>query len=400
MPILLLNQFFWPNTGTGQFLGDLADHLTASGETVTVICGSSTYGAAEVDADSEAPRANVVRLNHTGFNRRLRWRVASYVSFLGRALWAGVTAPKPDVVVTMTTPPLLSLIGFAIQTVRGAKHITWEMDIYPDAALDLGVLKPSSVPAAVFGWLADLPRRRAERIIVLGECMKQRLIAHGISPDKIFIADNWSQHLVDRPEPIGHGPLSILYSGNLGMPHDVETIASAAAKCPQNDFEFTFAGGGSRHEWLQKFCAENSIENVFFESYCSRAQLGERLSSAHIGLVTQREATLGSLVPSKTYGVLAASRPLLFIGPKEATPARIIERHNCGWQIDCGDVEGLVQLLTHLDQNRHLIHEAGARAYQAFLTDYQRDIGVARVAAILGVAAVSDRQSIVAAATH
>jgi len=72
MPILLLNQFFWPNSGTGQFLGDLADHLTASGETVTVICGSSHYGATQVDSDAEAPRANVVRLRNTRFNRRLR----------------------------------------------------------------------------------------------------------------------------------------------------------------------------------------------------------------------------------------------------------------------------------------------------------------------------------------
>jgi len=298
----------------------------------------------------------------------------------------------------MTTPPLLSLIGLTVQTVRGSKHITWEMDIYPDAAVDLGVLKPGGIPAAVFGWLADLPRRRADRIIVLGECMKKRLIAHGISPDKIFVADNWSEHLVEQPKPIGYGPLSILYSGNLGMPHDVETIASAAAQCRQDGFEFTFAGGGSRHAWLQRFCVENALEGIRFESYCSRSELGERFNSAHIGLVTQRESTLGSLVPSKTYGVLAAGRPLLFIGPKDATPARIIERHNCGWQVDCGDVDGLVALLTHLNANRHLIHDAGRNAYQAFLKHYQREIGVARVAAILGVEAPSEQASMAAAA--
>ena len=391
MPILLLNQFYWPNVGTGQFLGDLAGHLTESGETVTVICGSSDYTTLAGD-ESDEPGARVIRLRNTRFSRRLRWRVASYLSFLGRALWAGLREPRVDVVVTMTTPPLLSLVGLAVQTVRGSRHITWEMDIYPDAATDLGVLKPGSIPATVFAWLADLPRRRADRIIVLGECMKTRLMAHGIPPGKIFVADNWSDHLVQQPEPLGHGPLSLLYSGNLGMPHDVETIASAAKRCSPDSFAFTFAGGGSRHEWLQKFCAENALDNMLFASFCSRAELGERLSAAHIGLVTQREACLGSLVPSKTYGVLAAGRPLLFIGPKDATPALIINRHNCGWQVDCGDVEGLVTLLNHLDKNRHLVHQAGWHAYQAFVKHYRREVGVARVAEILNFATLPEER--------
>jgi glycosyltransferase involved in cell wall biosynthesis len=110
-----------------------------------------------------------------------------------------------------------------------------------------------------------------------------------------------------------------------------------------------------------------------------------RLAQGHIGLVTQRPESLGSVVPSKTYGIMAAGRPILFIGPKQATPARIVEEYRCGWHIEPGDVEGLVDLLETLAQRPDLIHYAGALARQAFEQHYDRPIAVARFGAILGL---------------
>jgi glycosyltransferase involved in cell wall biosynthesis len=90
-------------------------------------------------------------------------------------------------------------------------------------------------------------------------------------------------------------------------------------------------------------------------------------------------------VPSKTYGIMAAGRPILFIGPKQATPARIVGEYRCGWHIDPGDVKGLVDLLETLAQRPDLIHYAGALARQAFEQHYDRPIAVARFCAILGL---------------
>ena len=107
-----------------------------------------------------------------------------------------------------------------------------------------------------------------------------------------------------------------------------------------------------------------------------------RLAQGHIGLVTQRPESLGSVVPSKTYGIMAAGRPILFIGPKQATPARIVEEYRCGWHIEPGDVKGLVDLLETLAQRPDLIHYAGDLARQAFEQHYDRPIAVARFCAI------------------
>jgi colanic acid biosynthesis glycosyl transferase WcaI len=398
MTILVMNQFFWPDTAaTGQLLSDVAEYLVAHGENVEIICGSAGYG---VQSSTPGPGANVsiTRVRNTAFSRIAGSRMGAYLGFLGGALWQGMRRKAPDVVVTLTTPPLLSLVGLMIQKLRGSRHIIWEMDVYPDVAVDLGVLKAGGIAAKMFGWLADVPRHRADKLIVLGECMRSRLLAHGIAADKIVIAENWA----DRSEPpyetsrraqlrLPAGPLSVLYSGNFGKAHDAETISGAIAQLGQiadplkNQIRFTFAGAGSGHAWLRRFCDDRELSNAEFLPYCDRDELGARLASGHIGLVTQKPECLGSVVPSKTYGIMAAGRPVLFVGPKSSTPSRIIERYGCGWQIDCGDVRGLVELLNHLDGHRELIEAAGRRAHAAFAGNYQRTHGAARIAGILGV---------------
>jgi len=393
MKILFLNQFYWPDTAaTGQLLSDLTEQLVTAGDTVSVICGSASYGAV-----SSAPpsKVRIYRLKNSAFSRKVAGRMGSYLSFLVGAFWQSLRLSAPDVVVTLTTPPLLSLIGLMIQKLRGARHVIWEMDVYPDVAVDLGVLHRDSVAAKLFGWLADLPRRHADRVIVLGECMRARLLAHGIPDNKIVIAENWAGRnefagLGRRESPlVVKDAISILYSGNFGLAHDAKTICAAMAELDNrqtggNAFRFTFAGSGSGHGWLQNFCREHKLRNAVFQGYCERQDLDARLVSCHIGLVTQKNECLGSAVPSKTYGIMAAGRPILFIGPKDSTPARIIEQYNCGWQIECGDVQGLLELLDCLSAQPELIVAAGARAYRAFIAQYQRSIGVARILAIIG----------------
>lgn len=146
-----------------------------------------------------------------------------------------------------------------------------------------------------------------------------------------------------------------------------------------------FAGGGVRRQQLENLCREQGIANATFRPYCSRAGLCGSLAEGHLGLVTQLPQTCGSIVPSKTYGILAAGRPLLYIGPREATPSRMIQRFHCGWQIDPGDTVTLTSLLERLAVERHLISEAGKRARQAFEQHHDRSMGAARIVKILGL---------------
>src|SRR5206468_2281600 len=100
---------------------------------------------------------------------------------------------------------------------------------------------------------------------------------------------------------------------------------------------------------------------VTFRPYCERELLAEELGKTDIGLVTQRVECLGSIVPSKVYGLMAAGRSYLFIGPRESTPSRILDGHECGWQVDCGDTWAVINLLRRLSEHPELMQHAGNR---------------------------------------
>lgn len=386
MRILLLNQFFWPDSAaTSQLLTDVARGLAERGHDVYAIAGDSRYS---VQSEDDFPAVTIIRVKSSHFRRGKLGRVASYASFYAGAIVRVLSMPKPDLVLTLTTPPLISLVGTIAKMLRGSEHFIWEMDVYPDVAVDLKYLRADGWVAHSTGILADWSRRHADGIIALGECMRDRLKARGVDPTRILVADNWAdgRSIVPQPRPSTRdGSLLLLYSGNLGLAHDLDTLTGAMLRLNRDSrFEFAFVGDGGRRNELASFIAEHSLTNVFLRPYVERESLGESLAAGDIGLVTQREECCGSVVPSKVYGLLAAGRPVLFIGPRDATPARIIERFHCGWHIECGDVTALTQLLLRLADKPDEVAVAGKLARHALEEHFDLRIGVERIANILG----------------
>ena len=384
MRILLLNQFFWPDSSaTSQLLTDLARELAERGHEVTAISAEGGYASA---ADGEEPRVRRVRVKSLRFARGTLGRVLSYASFYLTATWRALRLPHQDMVLTLTTPPLLSLLGNAVKLLRGSRHFIWEMDVYPDVAVALGTFRAGGLLDKLVGFLADFSRSHADGVIALGECMKAKLVERGTDGGKIFVAENWadSRAIEVLPRPGDAQKLVLLYSGNLGLAHDLETIEGAMRELRGDArFEFVFVGSGGRRAELSAFVQAEALTSVQLRPYVQRESLGESLAAGDIGLVTQRDEACGLVVPSKVYGLLAAGRPILFIGPAEATPARLVREFGCGWHIPCGDVAGLTTLLERLARDRTEVLRAGEYARAALLKKFDRPLGVARIADIL-----------------
>jgi colanic acid biosynthesis glycosyl transferase WcaI len=386
MRILLLNQFFWPDSAaTSQLLTDLARQLVAEGHDVTAVC-SGRAGYTATGAADDAPLISIHRVKGLAFSRGRIGRILSYLSFYVAAAMRVFFVRRPDVVVTLTTPPLISVVGSMLKLVRGCRFYIWEMDVYPDVATDLNYFKAGGAIDKVVGILADASRKHADGIIALGECMKDRLVRRCIPASRIFVSDNWADGKAITPLPRPGNPeqLVLLYSGNLGLAHDLDTFKGALqAMETGNRFRFIFSGNGALMNDLKSFQQEHKIESIEFRAFVKRASLAENLSLGDIGLVTQNERCCGSVVPSKVYGLLAAGRPILFIGPEQATPARIIRKFNCGWHVPVGDVRGLTELLHRLANDRAEVALAGARARQSLVDHFDMPIGVARLTTFL-----------------
>lgn len=385
MRVLLMNQFFWPDAAaTSQLLTDVARRLVAEGHEVHVICGASGYSA---DMGESRPDATVHRVGGRRFSRSTVGRVMSYANFYVLAAWQALRVPRPDVVMTLTTPPLLSLLGNLVKGVRGARHVIWEMDMYPDVAVDLNYFRRGGVLDRVVGALADTSRRYADTVIALGECMRDRLIARGVPPTKIEIVHNWadSTAIPVLPKTSDVDRFVVLYSGNLGLAHDLDTMMGAM-KALRDDarFLFLFVGSGGRRGELEAFAQAEGLDAVQMRPYVKRAELASELAQGDVGLVLQSEVACGSIVPSKVYGLLAAGRPILFVGPAAATPARLVEKFRCGWHIPNGDVANLTALLQHLAAHPDEVRAASQRARAALVEHFDLPIGTARVATLLG----------------
>jgi colanic acid biosynthesis glycosyl transferase WcaI len=384
MRIILINQFFWPDAAaTSQLLTDLARFLAAQGHEVEVLCGRSSY-ALPNDAE-QAPPVVVRRTPCSPFAPGLAARMRSYMSFYLGALWIGLRMAPADVVVTLTTPPMLPVLGAVLKKLRHKKHFIWEMDLFPEALVDVGLMGRDSRIIRVLGTIADWSRRRSDGVIALGDCMRQRLLDRGIPDSKIHVAENWADGRDIFPLPARRsGPLTILYSGNFGLPHDIGTILCAITQLKNNPrFHFRFVGDGPRRRALADFCDRHGIANTSFAPYCQRNEICQNLNSADIGLVTQRRSCVGTVVPSKVYGLMAAGRPILYIGPRESTPGDIIRRFGCGWQVDCGDGAALIALLKELEMDRERVIAAGVRSRLAFVEHYDLPQGVARICSII-----------------
>ncbi|HVN92789.1 MAG TPA: glycosyltransferase family 4 protein [Terracidiphilus sp.] len=403
--IIVISQFFGADqSSVGQFLADFANGAAEAGHDVCVICGATGYAPPDVAAsvanggkDSIASsfsasggRIHVVRIKTATFSQSKPRKLLSYATFFAGAAWRALWIPRPNVVLTLTAPPGLGWIGWLIKKIRGCSHVCWEMDLYPDIAISL------DIPVAAWtSWLLDFPRRTADRVIALGPCMKMRLLQHRIAQDRIVVAENWAdgQAIAPQPFPI-QPPLRILYSGNFGLAHDIATIREVIVRLANSPhFQFVFAGGGHARKALIEFCRERQISNVSFPGYAPLRDLGASLADCDVGLVTQKLETLGAVVPSKIYGLMAAGRPVLFIGPEAATPSLLIKRFDCGWQMNCGDTDGLHSLLSRLRSDPEEIVLKGRNGRSAFLANYEKRDGVARVMQALGVETTAARRN-------
>ena len=162
------------------------------------------------------------------------------------------------------------------------------------------------------------------------------------------------------------------------------------------DFDFLFSGGGPQWNRLRSICVERGYTGCRFQNFQPRRHLRDLLGACDVGLVTQKDGTQGAVVPSKTYGLMASGRALLYVGPDDATPARLVAEHGAGWRVANGDVGGLVGCLRRLREQPEMYEEAGRRGRRAFEENYDLEIGVRRLLQVIGVNAKEkfDRNSV------
>ena len=391
--VLFVNQHYWPDVAsTGQHLTDLAEHCARSGFRVDVLCGSGQYLAGELRAPRQEVRngVRIHRLATTSFGRGSNLgRIADYAGYYAGVLRRLLTGPAYDLVVVLTTPPLLSYAASVMRRVRGRRYAIWSMDLHPDAEIGLGMLDADGAPARRLEALNRTGYRNADLVVDLGFVMKERIAAKGVAPDKLETIEVWSDGEEVYPVPVASNPVRdelglgddrfvVMYSGNAGLAHRFDEVLGAMRRLKDDDrFFFLFVGGGPRKAEIERFIAEEGIGNVLYRGYFPREQLAQSLSAGDVHLLTLREEMAGIAVPGKLYGIMAAGRPVVMVGPERSEPARTIQDHDVGVVVDPdagAATDRLVDALVELADNADRRREIGTRARSKFESHYDRPI--------------------------
>lgn len=405
MHVVALNQFYAPHSSaTAQLLTELAEGLVKRGHHVTVVTSgprfASTFrGAARAHVYTEMNGVRVIRIPSTHLGKaNLAHRAADYASFYLEALRTLARLPeRPDVFLPLTTPPFVAIAAqlaalggwwptSEARWMRGAHVpvVALVQDLYPDVAVRLGVLRHGGLAHRAFAALSRASLTRATHLIALSELMAEHLVAYGVRPGLIDVIPNWALSEVEAttaPKGGAEARLEyglgdrfvVMYSGNLGAGHQFETLLAAARRLRERrDIAFVFVGEGVRKPEVERFVRQESLANVKILPLAPRARLAESLAAADLHVITMRDGLEGLVVPSKLYGVLAAERPTLFIGPARDSVAETLAAAEAGLSFDNGDVSGVVAAIERLAADRALGQAMGARGRRYLMSHLTR----------------------------
>ncbi|WP_309743821.1 MULTISPECIES: glycosyltransferase family 4 protein [unclassified Chamaesiphon] len=381
----IINQFFPPDyAATGQLIEELAHNLKIFGR-VDVFTSQPSYAFERDDSPrTEFHNSLSIRRSQSArfWPQRIRGKaVAGAIFFVRTALHLLRHANDREIVVLTTAPPFLPLLGYLLSRICRIRYVCLLYDIYPDIAIELGVIKPHHWLVKIWERLNRLTWKHAEAIIVLSENMKERIVAKQSGLEaKIAIIPSWVDPEQIAPIPKQdnwfareHGlvePFTVLYSGNMGRCHDMDTLFDAVTLLRDTPIRFVFIGSGEKRKQFQQSAIDLGLTNCLFLPYQSRENLPYSLTACDVSIVSVSEGMEGLVAPSKLYSALASGRPIVSICPKSSYLNDVFDRANCGATVRNGDARGLAQYLHRLSQNPRLAQELGRSGREYCRSNY------------------------------
>lgn len=392
MRLIILNQFFYPDhSATSQLMTELAESLVERGLSVTALAGRGRYNGGEKLSRCAVYRGvRIARAWATGFGKSsTAGRILDYLSFYIGATWTLLRLPAHDAIMSLTTPPLIGVVALLIGRLRGMRVIMLVQDVYPDIAVVLGALRPSSPVTMLLAWTSGQVLKRSDRIVVLSDCMRRRILERIGSEhaSRIDVIHNWADgaeicSIADSDNPfVIDNNLSdafvVLFSGNFGRVNEFSTVLEAARLLRSRpEIVFLFIGGGAREAEILEFRRHHGLENIRLLPYQPKDRLRYSLAAGHALLVTVADGLAGLCVPSKAYAIMAAGRPLLFVGDTDSDIARLVSQHSCGAVISSGESDRLAEIISSWCEAKSDLKQLGTAARSLFEERFSREQAV------------------------
>ncbi|MGB7070950.1 MAG: glycosyltransferase family 4 protein [Pyrinomonadaceae bacterium] len=382
----IITELYYPEeTSTGYYMTRIAEGLAEDFE-VSVLCGQPAYSARGTIAPKQEIHkgVNIYRAAGTTLDKNIIvFRLINMVTLgLSILLKAIRNFRRGDRVLVVTTPPSLPFIAAFASLIRGSSYTLLIHDNYPEILLAVGKLSERSLLVQCINYCNRWLYKYARKIIVVGRDMRE-LVTKKVEGLEIPIAEipNWAELETVEPAPRSLNPLLeelgltdkfvLLYAGNMGHPNDLETIVECAeslVEFPQ--IHFVFLGSGVKKPWLEGERSRRNLTNITLLDPLPRSEQGVFLNACDVGIVSLISRMWGVSMPSRTYNILAAGKPILALADGGSEVARVVEEHHVGRVVNPGDAEQLRRVILEMYENRETLVDMGQRAREAALDKY------------------------------
>jgi colanic acid biosynthesis glycosyl transferase WcaI len=388
--VVVLYQFFPPdNIVSSVLFGELSTELVNHGWDVTAFpCNR--------DSRNQALRY-VARPNWNGVHVLRLWRPNMPQSTsLGRLLnsiwmiarWSLLALNpriRPDALIVGTDPVLGVLVAIAWRLLKPRTKIAhWCFDLYPEAAIADGILKPGGKITKALRALATKAYAACDLIVDIGPCMRALLKRYRMdTPMETRVP--WALKETIHASPIDYSErlsifkstrLALMYSGSLGRAHTYEGILQLARRVRTHEITFAFSVSESNARAVRESILSDD-DNVVFVPSVEPGEITKRLSSADIHIVTLKEDWEGIVVPSKFFGALSMGRPVLFCGSQNSAIARWINEYRVGWVLVPDTADWVVEELKRLTVSHGELDEMFSHCHDIYSRNFSKALTTA-----------------------
>lgn len=398
MKILAISQVYWPDTASvAQHLTDLLEALSKNNHSVHVFSSQRKYEQPKKRFPKTENHNGVLikRINNTGLGKKKKiFRVIDFLSFnvLLTLKLLFISKNKYDIIIGMTSPPLLSFLGLKIAKLKGIRFTYWTMDLQPELSIVAGYLSSHSINSKLLQSYGDYIFKNSEKIITLDKYMKEHINKRVlINQKKIDIIPVWpvmnevyDDNRLQNPFRIENNfgnRFVIMYSGNHSVMHPLTTLLETSRMLKNDDrFLFVHIGGGVRLDEVKTYKKEYNLDNLLILPYQPRNKIHLSLGSSDLQVVAMGNDSVGFTHPNKIYGAMFIGKPILYLGPDESHVNDIISHCSGNISVKHGENNHLYNQLTDfIKLSQKEKEEIGRRNRQYALSNFKPDILINRM---------------------
>ena len=300
--------------------------------------------------------------------------------------WKGLHAKDIDLIYLASTPPIQGALGAILKRIKKIPFVYNLQDIFPDSLVGTGLVRNSGLIWKIGRVIEDFTYKHADKIIVISEDFKRNIMAKGVPEEKIVVVYNWvDQNVVkniDRKDNklfdryhLNRNRFYITYSGNIGLTQNMDLLLDVAKGLEDNEeIQFVLIGEGAYKEQVKEIIDRDNIKNVTLLPFQPYEDISHVFSLGDVGIIISKPGVGENSVPSKTWSIMSASRPVL-ANFDENEIKTILSENECGVFTKAGDKQAFTDAILELCRNREMCRKYGENGRKFVMENLTREIG-------------------------